>query len=68
MDPDPLDEERNKLNNTIMELATSLSELEKSELHIVHAWVLYSEGLLQLLIGGHQSGGRQFRPSPQTRR
>jgi nucleotide-binding universal stress UspA family protein len=51
VDPDPLDEERNKLNNTIMELATSLSTLEQSELHIVHAWVLYSEGLLKLLIG-----------------
>ena len=29
VDPDPLDEERNKLNDTIMEIATSLSALEQ---------------------------------------
>ena len=51
VDPDPLDEAKNKLNNTVMEIATSLSALERSECHIVHAWVLYSEALLELLIG-----------------
>lgn len=51
VDPDPSDEEKNLLNRTIMELATSLSELEGSELHVVHAWVLYSEPLLRLLVG-----------------
>ncbi len=61
VDPDPLDEDRNKLNDTIMELATSLSALEHSELHIVHAWVLYSEGLLQLLIGKIEKLARDTR-------
>ena len=51
VDPDPSDEENMRLNKTIMELATSLAALEKSELHIVHAWVLYSEALLRLLVG-----------------
>ncbi len=34
----PPDIEENDLNTKIMELATSLARLEKSELHIVHAW------------------------------
>ena len=51
VDPDPSDEKKNKLNATILELATSLAKLEKSELHVVHAWVLYSESLLRLLVG-----------------
>ena len=34
----PLEVEENNLNNKIIELATSLTRLEKSELHIVHAW------------------------------
>jgi len=51
VDPDPSGEENKLLNKTIMELATSLAELENSELHIVHTWVLYSEPLLRLLVG-----------------
>ena len=38
MDPDPLDVVRDGVNTKIMELATSLAELEDSELHVVHAW------------------------------
>ncbi len=51
VDPDPSDEEKNRLNTLIMDLATSLAELEHSELHVVHAWVLYSEKVLKVLIG-----------------
>ena len=43
VDPAPLDEKRNALNMKIMDLATSLAQLEQSELHIVHAWALYRE-------------------------
>jgi nucleotide-binding universal stress UspA family protein len=38
VDPDPLDVVRDGVNTKIMELATSLAELESSELHVVHAW------------------------------
>ena len=51
VDPDPTDEEKNRLNNLIMDLATSLAEMERSELHVVHTYVLYSEAVLKLLIG-----------------
>ncbi len=47
VDPDPFDQERNTLNQTIMELATSLAHLEKSELHVVHTWTLYGESILR---------------------
>ena len=43
VDPDPSDEKRNALNTRIMELATSISHLEGSEFHVVHAWTLYTE-------------------------
>ncbi len=51
VDPDPSDEEKNRLNTYIMDLATSLAELERSELHVVHSWVVYSERVLKVLIG-----------------
>ena len=51
VDPDPADDQKNKLNHTIMQLATSLAESEHSELHVVHAWMLYSKALLKLLVG-----------------
>ncbi len=51
VDPDPSDEEKNRLNELIMDLATSLAEIEHSELHVVHTWILYSEAVLKLLIG-----------------
>jgi nucleotide-binding universal stress UspA family protein len=46
VDPDPSDEKRNALNTRIMELAASLSHLEGSEFHVVHAWTLYTEKML----------------------
>ncbi len=47
---DSLDERRNSLNTKIMELATSLARLDRSELHIIHAWTLHGESTLR---GGH---------------
>jgi len=44
---DSFDERRNSLNTKIMELATSLARLERSELHIIHAWTLHGESTLR---------------------
>lgn len=46
VDPEPQDEEKQKLNIKILELATSLAKIENSELHIVHAWKFYGESRL----------------------
>jgi universal stress protein E len=43
VDPDSLDDVRNALNERIMELAISLAQSEKSELHIIHCWSSYVE-------------------------
>ena len=51
VDPLPSDDERQGLNTKIMELATSLAELEGSELHIVHCWRQPYEGRLKMLDG-----------------
>ncbi len=61
VDPDPSDDEKNRLNTLIMDLATSLAELERSELHVVHTWVLYSEAVLKLLIGNVKKLARATR-------
>lgn len=47
VDPTPHDEARNSLNDKIMELAISLARSERSELIIVHTWVLYGESMLR---------------------
>ncbi len=47
VDPDPNDEVRSKLDNHIMELAVSISKLEKSEIQVVHVWSLYGEKALR---------------------
>jgi len=47
VDTDPDDGSKDALNSTIMELATSLAQLEQSELHVVHAWTMYGEQLLR---------------------
>ncbi len=47
VDPDPLDAQRNALNGLIMDLATSLSKLDGSELHIVNAWRIQEEKALR---------------------
>ena len=61
VDPDPSDEKKNQLNTLIMDLATSLADMEHSELHIVHAWVLYSEAVLKVLIGNVKKFARETR-------
>lgn len=61
VDPDPGDEEKSRMNAKILEMSTSLAESEKSELHIVHAWVLYEEALLKLLIGNAERMARDTR-------
>jgi nucleotide-binding universal stress UspA family protein len=38
VDPDFTDETRNSLNVQIMDIATSLAEMEDSELHVLHVW------------------------------
>lgn len=46
VDPDPYDKVGDKLNQNIMELAVSISQFEKSDLHIIHLWSLYAEKTL----------------------
>ncbi len=38
VDPDPDDKEKILLNRKILEISSSLAEMQGSELHIVHAW------------------------------
>ncbi len=51
VDPDPTDPDSSRLSDSVMELAISLSKLEKSDLHVVHAWILYNEKVLNVLVG-----------------
>ena len=46
VDPDPDDADRRALNTTIMQLATSLSLLEETPLHVLHAWHLPAKNTL----------------------
>lgn len=46
VDPDPDDANKVAINTMIMQLATSLSLLEKTPLHVVHAWHLPSQNTL----------------------
>ena len=45
VDHDPENEENDLLNRQILEMASSLAFTETSELHVVHAWSLFAEGL-----------------------
>lgn len=47
IDPDQADEAANRLNDSILGLARSVAKLEKSELHVVHAWSLFGERALR---------------------
>jgi universal stress protein E len=47
VDPDPTEKPRDALNTLIMDLATSLSEAEESELHVVNAWEFRAESMLR---------------------
>ena len=47
VDPDPDDPDRDRLNDLIMELATSLAHRRGWELHLGHAWTLAGEATLR---------------------
>lgn len=47
VNPDTADEQKTKLNTLIMDLATSLSTMDGSELHVVTAWGLEEEETLR---------------------
>ncbi|MDX1764992.1 MAG: universal stress protein [bacterium] len=46
VDPDPFDEERDALNHRIMALASSMAEIKKAKLHVVHAWTPPTRNIL----------------------
>jgi nucleotide-binding universal stress UspA family protein len=46
VDPDPTHEENKKLNRQILEMASSLAEMHKSELHVVHVWDFHVRSVL----------------------
>lgn len=54
VDPDFTDEKRNAPNVQIMDFATSLAELEESELHVLHVWSTWPKHFLSA--HGHMSG------------
>ena len=47
VDPDPQDETRQQLSTTVMEIATSLSAIDKAHLHILNVWRLQEEMALR---------------------
>ncbi len=47
VEPDPGDEQRSALNRRILDLATSLSKLDGSELDVVNVWRLGAEEILR---------------------
>lgn len=47
VDPDPGQKANAELNALILDLATSVAQREKSELHIVHAWAMSYESTLR---------------------
>jgi nucleotide-binding universal stress UspA family protein len=47
VDADPYDAERDVLNARILRTAASIARVERSELHIAHAWMAVGEGILR---------------------
>ncbi len=47
VDPNPRDPQKDDLNRLIMDLASSLSAVDGSELHVVHAWGLEGEATIR---------------------
>lgn len=47
IDPAPNDVTRDVMNNTVMDLATSIAEYEQGETHFVHAWELFGAHVLK---------------------
>lgn len=56
VNPVPSDEAQNTLNRKIMDLASSLTQSEEGELHVVHAWDLYYDDILKnrAILSGHE--------------
>lgn len=54
VDPDPSDAVQFKLTTKIMDLASNVARWDQSELHVVHAWDIYGEGLLSTVLGMKQ--------------
>ena len=59
VDPDPENKVRDSLNETILQLASSLAAKDNSELLVIHAWTLFGE---------HQLRGRCGVPESEIRR
>ncbi len=51
VDPDPSDKMKTALNKKIIELASSLSRLEGSELHVIHVWHPYYTYIINRPLG-----------------
>ena len=64
VDPDPNNPYADSLNRLILELATSLAELENSKLDVVHAWEVYGEVALR---GGQLPKGAVARIQEEMR-
>ena len=47
IDPAPNDIIRDVMNNTVMDLATSIAEYEQGEVHFAHAWELFGKHLMK---------------------
>lgn len=47
VDPSPEDVERQELNRKVLDLASSLADLEGCELQIVHSWTLFCEDIMR---------------------
>ncbi len=47
VDPDPFDADRDALNTKILDIASSLTAREGTELHVVNAWRAPAEGVLR---------------------
>jgi universal stress protein E len=61
--PDP---ERQSLNPLIMQLASSLAQMDKSELHVVQVWSVFAEGYMEVRGGASEDTIRNLRK--QTKR
>jgi universal stress protein E len=47
VDPEPLDEVRDSLNDSILDLATSVTRWGDGELHVAHAWQVVGESTMR---------------------
>ncbi len=47
VDPDPAEDSSDALNELILQLAASVAAKDGAELHVVHAWTLFGESIMQ---------------------